>query len=820
MSAPFDTITILTTKGPLATKRITAVSHGPPKIAGYGQAKLFSFAEIPVSSFDEMAAAIEGLQHKPCSFLVRGKPADGIDREYARRRLHARKKPNGAVEPATLLAQPRFWLALDFDSIQCPDHIDLIWDVDAVIEHVTELLPEEFHGVSTFWAFTSGHGIKPGIRLRLFYWLDRALSDEEVELWLAKPIAEKLIDPVLYRPAQPIYVAQPIFVKMPDPVPRRCGIWRGHSDEVEVPVIEQPKAKARAHSSDAPYTGTGGGGYEFHRGRIGDHEGGGGFHLPVKSAVASWIGRHGSAADPAWLRADLERAISEAPRDRARRGDDYIEFRIGDLDPLITALRELQAAKEAEQATIEPSYPAPLGSAKHVRKDTLEPVMNDFSTEGGEHLSRPPGPESLTDLNAHPSPPVHAIAATPGLSKTTLFLKHVVPPTIKNGMPVNIAMPRHKLGDQMVDDLVPYGVTGGGYRGREADDPDMPGREMCLDLSRVKAIERAWHNASKFACEFKTHKCDHYYFCGYQKQKRENPDVWMIPHQLLFQSKPEFIKKGILGIDEAFWNCSIKNLILSLSVLPKTKFVPIKRKRKLYALGNQVAFGKTADLVKISCSVYAVLASQPTGWISRQALIDARITLDDVRHAYKMEWERKLDLEEVWPGLPAKDVIAACEIIAEHNQEVKRLVTFWELLARTLEGDFKKSPWLDLREDKNGEREVKMTWRADIHESWIEPTMIMDACLPTEIVKQFFPNMQEPVVATAAMPHARVRQITDRAMAHSMFIPRDWAREQEIKTCANNVKSSTGLLKSARHNCTLVGYWLLFKRMSRLPCWS
>ena len=161
-AVPLDAFTVLTTKGPLATKRIVAVQDGPPKIENYGKAQRFSFDEWDVSSFDEMAAALKALQRRPQSFVVRGKPADGIKRSDSPRRL----RPRGD-EPATLILQPRYWLPLDLDSVPCPAGIDPIFEPDAVVEHVVELLPEEFHGVSVFWAFTSGHSIKPGIRIRL-----------------------------------------------------------------------------------------------------------------------------------------------------------------------------------------------------------------------------------------------------------------------------------------------------------------------------------------------------------------------------------------------------------------------------------------------------------------------------------------------------------------------------------------------------------------------------------------------------------------------------------------------------------------------------
>ena len=81
-----------------------------------------------------------------------------------------------------------------------------------------------------------------------------------------------------------------------------------------------------------------------------------------------------------------------------------------------------------------------------------------------------------------------------------------------------------------------------------------------------------------------------------------------------------------------------------------------------------------------------------------------------------------------------------------------------------------------------------MAWRDDIHRAWRVPTMVMDATMPVEIVRQFFPQMEEPVSATAPMPHTRVRQITDRAMAASMLIPSATANEQTNTTRRNNVE--------------------------------
>ncbi|HKM73910.1 MAG TPA: hypothetical protein VJX94_28250 [Stellaceae bacterium] len=86
--------------------------------------------------------------------------------------------------------------------------------------------------------------------------------------------------------------------------------------------------------------------------------------------MAAYIARHGACVETQWLHADLERAIRAAARDLAKHSDAYIEFRILDLDTLIPAIVELQAASESARLGVEecePTYPAPLGSVAGAR---------------------------------------------------------------------------------------------------------------------------------------------------------------------------------------------------------------------------------------------------------------------------------------------------------------------------------------------------------------------------------------------------------------------------------------------------------------------
>ena len=103
---------------------------------------------------------------------------------------------------------------------------------------------------------------------------------------------------------------------MPDPVPYRCGVWRGHSDAVEVPVIEKPQRRqpkprtreraavtAEAMRRTARRSATTTAATDSTR--------------PVKSAVAAFIGEAGVGADHGMA---ARRSGTGDPRCAARSG--------------------------------------------------------------------------------------------------------------------------------------------------------------------------------------------------------------------------------------------------------------------------------------------------------------------------------------------------------------------------------------------------------------------------------------------------------------------------------------------------------------------
>jgi hypothetical protein len=351
-----DFVTILTAKGRRATKLIQPAmdrSIWPSKeipgqidIVSYDTMTWFKAEEREVSSIYELIDVLGSVERNFSTFVVRGKIADGADRN----RMMRRSRSRGEVDP-TLLPAAHHWVALDIDAIRHPEFIEPARQPESAAEFVIEQLPAEFHDVTCRWQLTSSQGFKGNtISIRLFFWADRPLWDSGLKTWLCscepgtKIRRWPMIDDSVFTPAQPIYTAAPIVCSIRDPVPRRSGILYGDRDEVTPPEIAIPQ---RSAPGGEPW-GAPGVGYDGYRERIGDHAEGDGFHGPVNSAVGAYINRHGSQVDTSWLRTDLEDAIRNAPRDPIKHRDDYIEFRVADLDPLIAAIVDSERKKEAE----------------------------------------------------------------------------------------------------------------------------------------------------------------------------------------------------------------------------------------------------------------------------------------------------------------------------------------------------------------------------------------------------------------------------------------------------------------------------------------
>lgn len=219
-----DTITILRSRG----RRLAKLVKADGAIIGYDEAKTFTAIEHDVESLDDLHRALVWLSTRPDRCIVRAALINPTITGPIRRLLYADRETG---DHPTLYEVPRFWIATDWDALVKPDDVD-VTDLDACGRVALARLPTAFHKAACIVSATASHGIKPGIRVRLWHWLNRAITGAEIGRWLG-PIGG--LDASIFRPVQAIYTSAPQFESGIDPLPARTIMLPGEP-RVAVPA--------------------------------------------------------------------------------------------------------------------------------------------------------------------------------------------------------------------------------------------------------------------------------------------------------------------------------------------------------------------------------------------------------------------------------------------------------------------------------------------------------------------------------------------------------------------------------------------------------
>ncbi|WP_363348288.1 hypothetical protein [Methylocystis echinoides] len=236
--------TALRSKGP----RLAKLVNRNGDISDYDSAARFQMMKVDIANLQSLFDLLSTLQHRPDCCLVHGAIVEGTNTNYARRLMRDDMKTG---ERATLFDVPRRLLALDLDSVPCPDWLDPR-DLEAVTRYLRKLLPEAFHGVACIGAATGSHLLKPGLRYRLFFMLDRALTGTEKRNWL-KDWSKVKIDVSIFSCNQVIYTGAPIFEDISaDPLPNGRLVWLDGARFVKPPSADVLKTTERRSFAQRP----------------------------------------------------------------------------------------------------------------------------------------------------------------------------------------------------------------------------------------------------------------------------------------------------------------------------------------------------------------------------------------------------------------------------------------------------------------------------------------------------------------------------------------------------------------------------------------
>lgn len=239
-----DSITVMRcARNRRATKLVTGLPGNAIRIDGYNTGKFAAVTELEIAGIGGLASALDEISLDPLRYPIRAEPLDGINRARCRRLLY--KNEDGT--PPSFREVPRRWAILDFDEVPGPYRFDPC-DGALAAAYCRSLLPAEWHRCSFWWGLSSSAGFKPGVRIKLAFWLDRACTGREVE----RHLAGCPIDASTLRAVQPIFVARPILVNVTDPIRQRSGFEEDAHDAVPMPEpMEEVPAQARPSLSPA-----------------------------------------------------------------------------------------------------------------------------------------------------------------------------------------------------------------------------------------------------------------------------------------------------------------------------------------------------------------------------------------------------------------------------------------------------------------------------------------------------------------------------------------------------------------------------------------
>lgn len=234
MNSPTDSVTILRCARQLRAAKVIR----PNEIIDYSTAKTFDGFTATVGNLDDLDKLIARLTEAPRLCIVRGELVAGRRAAGIRRLVHQDPETG---EPPTLREAPRRWLALDVEGVERSEDVAAS-DIETCARVALTRLPWSLQSAACVAQATAGHGIKPGIRLRLWYWLDRPTWGAELKRWLNGAPC----DPAVFSAGQVIYTAAPVFEDREDHLPHRIVRLSG------APMVTVPSPAALAPAPPRP----------------------------------------------------------------------------------------------------------------------------------------------------------------------------------------------------------------------------------------------------------------------------------------------------------------------------------------------------------------------------------------------------------------------------------------------------------------------------------------------------------------------------------------------------------------------------------------
>ena len=199
-----EDVTILTSAN--HTFVVKAFSGSDFKEQPFATGKEFNVTAEPVSNLQSLSELLQRLENCPIQTIIKGSLTEGKANSIPRNK-------------ETFTATPRQWCMIDIDSLAWDGDIN---DQQTMLAHAIQQLPAEFQEVDCWYHFSSSIGIKAGITVHLWFWLNRLCSDDEMKARLSGcPVDLRLFNQI-----QIHLIANPRFVDGDvGPYPNRSGLF-------------------------------------------------------------------------------------------------------------------------------------------------------------------------------------------------------------------------------------------------------------------------------------------------------------------------------------------------------------------------------------------------------------------------------------------------------------------------------------------------------------------------------------------------------------------------------------------------------------------
>ena len=156
-------------------KEVVIGEDGHPGVGKVKMSFLFDVTERPVAGLHDLHALLQDLQHDQYAATIRGQLIEGRPTKAVRRISRDQSDSARNFEPC-----PRQWLMIDVDKIPLPTEVANVNNhADDIIAAALRALPAEFQDAACVYQWSNSMGFKQGlIRVHLWFWLDKAISDD------------------------------------------------------------------------------------------------------------------------------------------------------------------------------------------------------------------------------------------------------------------------------------------------------------------------------------------------------------------------------------------------------------------------------------------------------------------------------------------------------------------------------------------------------------------------------------------------------------------------------------------------------------------